>query len=121
MLRIATGLVLANSAVGQEDRFSANSLTLMPSRAEQPSPYCRLICNYNGMCVGIIDAIDFIMRVYPPEQPEYRSCSPNDVPLKQPIQAVISYIDTHDQSGRTKVLKSSLSRQSTMLGRVAAH
>jgi hypothetical protein len=43
--------------------------------------------------VGIVDAIDFMLSEYPPEEQEYRSCPPSDVVLRQAVQVVITYTD----------------------------
>jgi hypothetical protein len=93
VLGIAMGLV-GLSALAQENKFSANYML----------PYCRDALNnkvptllsdavMQGMCVGMIDAIDFVAREYPPEEQDYRSCPPSDVTLKQAVQVVVSYID----------------------------
>ena len=46
-----------------------------------------------GMCVGIIDAINFMMSELPPEEKEHRTCPPANVPLDQTVRAVIAYIE----------------------------
>jgi hypothetical protein len=43
-----------------------------------------------GMCVGMVDALDFLMSDLPAED---RSCPPSDASLKQTVQVVIKYID----------------------------
>jgi Rap1a immunity proteins len=99
IIGIATALVLANSALAQEqDKFSANSML----------PYCRAAVNnqapaltsdaiMQGMCVGIVDAIDFMMSEFPPDEKDFSSCLPTDVTLKQAVQAVIAYIDARPE------------------------
>jgi|SRR3954447_8128187 hypothetical protein len=95
ILGIALALVLAVSALAQQDnKFTAKYLV----------PYCRdAITNkaptmasdavMQGMCVGMVDALDFIMTELPPEDKEYRSCPPSDATLKQTVQVVMKYID----------------------------
>ena len=50
-----------------------------------------------GMCVGMVDALDFLMSDLPAEDKEYRSCPPNDATLKQTVQVVIKYIDARPE------------------------
>src|SRR5215212_8142712 len=98
VLGIAMGLILGTSALAQENKSSANYML----------PYCRAAVNnkpptlstdavLQGMCVGIVDAIDFVMSEYQPEEQEYRSCPPSDVILKQAVQVVITYIDARPE------------------------
>jgi Rap1a immunity proteins len=98
ILGIATGLVLAISALAQEDKSSVNYML----------PYCRAAVNnqapalasdavMQGMCVGIVDAIDFIMSELPPDEKEFSSCLPGDVTLRQAVQVVITYIDARPE------------------------
>jgi Rap1a immunity proteins len=97
VLGIAMGLV-GMSALAQENKFTATYML----------PYCRAAVNnqapaltsdavMQGMCVGIVDAIDFMMSEYPPEEQEHRSCPPSDVILKQAVQVVIAYIDARPE------------------------
>jgi Rap1a immunity proteins len=97
VLGIAIAMV-ATSALAQEDKSSANYML----------PYCRAAVNnqaptlssdavMQGMCVGLVDAIDFMMSKYPPEEQEYRSCPPSDVILRQAVQVVIAYIDARPE------------------------
>jgi hypothetical protein len=94
ILGIALALVLDVSALAQDDKFTAKYLL----------PYCRdAITNkaptvpsdavMQGMCVGMIDALDFLMSQLPAEDKEYRSCPPSDATLKQTVQVVMKYID----------------------------
>jgi hypothetical protein len=91
---IAMGLIVGTSALAQEDKSSANYML----------PYCRAAANnqaptltsdaiMQGMCVGIVDAIDFVLSEFPPDEKEFSSCPPTDVTLKQALQVVITYID----------------------------
>ena len=92
---IALELALATSAPAQHDnKFTAKYLL----------PYCRDAMNnkaptmssdavMQGMCVGMVDALDFLMSDLPAEDKEYRSCPPSDATLKQTVQVVIKYID----------------------------
>ena len=92
---IALELALATSAPAQQDnKFTAKHLL----------PYCRDAMNnkaptmssdavMQGMCVGMVDALDFLMSDLPAEDKEYRSCPPSDATLKQTVQVVIKYID----------------------------
>jgi Rap1a immunity proteins len=50
-----------------------------------------------GMCVGIVDAIDFVLSEFPPDEKEFSSCPPTDVTLKQALEAVIKYIDARPE------------------------
>jgi len=92
------GLIMGTSALAQQDdKFTAKYLL----------PYCRAaITNQaptltsdavmQGMCVGIVDAIDFMMSTSQPQEEEYRSCPP-DVTLKETVQMVITYIDARPE------------------------
>ena len=93
VLGIAMGLVVG-TALAQENKSSANYML----------PYCRAAANnqaptlasdavMQGMCVGIVDAIDFMMSEFPPDEKEFSSCPPGDVTLKQALEVVIKYID----------------------------
>jgi Rap1a immunity proteins len=96
---IAMGLALATSAPAQQnDKFTAKYLL----------PYCRDAMNnkaptlssdavMQGMCVGMVDALDFLMSDLPAEDKEYRSCPPSDATLKQTVQVVIAYIDARPE------------------------
>jgi Rap1a immunity proteins len=94
VLGIAISLMASSSLAQQDEQFSAKYLL----------PYCRDAINnkaptissdavMQGMCVGMVDAIDFIMSELPPEEKEYRSCPPSDATLRQTVQVVIKYID----------------------------
>ena len=97
-LGTAIGLLAGTSALAQQDdKYTANYML----------PYCRAAVNnqaptltidavLQGMCVGIVDAIDFIMSNYPPKEKEYRSCPP-DVTLKESVQVVIAYVDARPE------------------------
>jgi hypothetical protein len=99
ILGIALALVLAVSALAQQDnKFTAKYLL----------PYCRdAITNkapsmssdavMQGMCVGMVDALDFVMSDLPAEDKEYRSCPPSDATLKQTVEVVIKYIDARPE------------------------
>jgi hypothetical protein len=98
VLGIAMGLVVGTSALAQEDKSSANYML----------PYCRAAANnqppaltsdaiMQGMCVGIVDAIDFVLSEFPPDEKEFSSCPPTDVTLKQALEAVIKYIDARPE------------------------
>jgi hypothetical protein len=96
---IALELALATSAPAQQDnKFTAKYLL----------PYCRDAMNnkaptmssdavMQGMCVGMVDALDFLMSDLPAEDKEYRSCPPSDATLKQTVQLVIKYIDARPE------------------------
>jgi hypothetical protein len=96
-LGIATGLLIATSALAEEDKFSANSVL----------PYCRAALNneapivasdaiMQAMCIATVDVVDFMMSNYP-AQNEYRSCPPSDMTLRQVVQIVITYIDARPE------------------------
>src|SRR5919204_1523746 len=93
-LGTAIGLIATSALAQQDDKLTAKYLL----------PYCRdAITNkaptmssdavMQGMCVGMVDALDFLMSELPPEDKEYRSCPPSDATLKQTVQVVIKYID----------------------------
>jgi Rap1a immunity proteins len=95
---LGIAIVLATSALAQEDKFSANSML----------PYCRAALNnqapvvaseaiMQGMCIAIVDVIDFMMSNYPPEEQGYRSCPPADMTLRETVQVVITYIDARPE------------------------
>jgi hypothetical protein len=67
-------------------------------------PYCRDAVNnkapaltmdaiLQGMCVGIVDGIEFTMSEYPPDEKDLAVCPPNDLTLKEIVLVVIKYID----------------------------
>ena len=98
VLGIAMGLTAGTLALAQEDKDSANYML----------PYCRAAVNkeevtrptdavVRGVCVGIIEAIDFMMSEYPPQDKEYSSCPPSGVNLDQTVRAVITYIEARPQ------------------------
>jgi Rap1a immunity proteins len=98
VLGIAMGLVVGTLALAQEDKDSANYMLR----------YCRAAVNNEaltrppdaamaGMCVGIIDAIGFMMSEFPPEQKEKSSCPPRKVTLEQTVRAVITYIEARPE------------------------
>ena len=99
VLGTAIGLIVGASALAQQDdKFTTKYLL----------PYCRDAINnkaptvssdavMQGMCVGMVDALDFIMTELPPEDKEYRSCPPSDATLKQTVQVVIKYIDARPE------------------------
>jgi len=68
----------------------------LPSRRKQ-SPAVTIDAVLQGMCVGIIDALNFMMAELPPEEKEYRICPPNGVSLKEAVQVVISYIEARPE------------------------
>ena len=88
VLATAMGLIATSSLAQQDDKFTAKYLL----------PYCRdAITNkapimssdavMQGMCVGMVDALDFLMSDLPAEDKEHRSCPPNDATLKQTVRA----------------------------------
>ena len=91
----AIALTVGTSTLAQQDnKFTAKYLL----------PYCRDAINnkaptlssdvvMQGMCVGMVDALDFLMSELPAEDKEYRSCPPSDATLKQTVQVVMKYID----------------------------
>ena len=86
------------TARAQEDKSSANyMLPYCRAAANNQSPTLTIDAVLQGMCVGIFDAIDFMMSEYPPEEQEYRSCPPSDVILRQAVQMVIAYIDARPE------------------------
>src|ERR671923_146197 len=99
ILGTAISLIVGTSAVAQQDdKFTAKYLL----------PYCRDAINnkaptmssdavMQGMCVGMVDALDFIMSELPAEDKEYRSCPPSDATLKQTVQVVSKYIDARPE------------------------
>ena len=98
VLGIAIGLIATSALAQQDDKFTAKYLL----------PYCRDAINnkaptmssdavMQGMCVGMVDALDFLMSDLPAEDKEYRSCPPSDATLKQTVQLVIKYIDARPE------------------------
>jgi Rap1a immunity proteins len=98
VLGIAMGLVVGTSALAQEDKDSANYMLR----------YCRATVNnealtrpadaaIEGMCVGIIDAIGFMMSEFPPQEKEKSSCPPSKVKLEQIVRAVVRYIEARPE------------------------
>jgi Rap1a immunity proteins len=98
VLGIAMGLVVGTSALAQEDKDSANYMLR----------YCRAAVNnealtrpadaaIEGMCVGIIDAIGFMMSEFPPQEKEKSSCPPSKVKLEQIVRAVVRYIEARPE------------------------
>jgi len=98
VLGIAMGLVVGTSALAQEDKDSANYMLR----------YCRAAVNnealtrpadaaIEGMCVGIIDAIGFMMSEFPPQEKEKSSCPPSKVKLEQVVRAVVRYIEARPE------------------------
>jgi hypothetical protein len=97
MRAVAFGFVMGLVLLAQDAKFSANSML----------PYCRAAVNnqaptlasdaiMQGMCVGIVDALDFLMSANRAQEDEYRSCPP-DVTLKETVQVVIAYIDARPE------------------------
>jgi hypothetical protein len=98
VLGIATSLVLVNSALAQNDNYTANfMLPHCRAAANNQAPALTLDAVLQGMCVGIIDAIEYMMSEFPPDEKEFSSCPPSDVTLKQAVQVVISYIDARPE------------------------
>ena len=99
VLGIAMGLVVGTSALAQEpDKYSASYMLR----------YCRAAVNnealtrpadaaMEGMCVGIIDAIGFMMSEFPPQEKEKSSCPPSKVKLEQVVRAVVRYIEARPE------------------------
>ncbi len=99
VLGIAIGLVVGALAVAQEpDKDSANYMLR----------YCRAALNNEtlthfadaamaGMCVGIIDAIGFMMSEFPLEEKEKSSCPPSKVKLEQIVSVVVRYIEARPE------------------------
>lgn len=92
------GLMMAGGGLAQEDKHSANYML----------PYCRAAVNkeeitrpadgvVRGVCIGLIEAIDFMLSEYPPEEKEKNSCPPAGVPLDQTVRVVITYIEARPQ------------------------
>src|SRR5438132_11719259 len=98
VLGIAIGLTAGTLALAQEDKDSANYML----------PYCRAAVNdetvtrpadaaMQGMCVGTIDAIGFMMSEFPPEEKEKSSCPSSKVKLEQIVRVVITYIEARPE------------------------
>ncbi len=98
VLGIAIGLVAGTLALAQEDKHSANYML----------PHCRAAVNKEdvtrpadavarGVCVGLIEAIDFMMSEFPPQEKEYSSCLPSNVSLEQTMRVVITYMEARPQ------------------------
>jgi hypothetical protein len=98
IIGIALGLIATSALAQQDEKFTAKYLL----------PYCRDAINnkapsmssdavMQGMCVGMVDALDLIMSELPVEDKEYRSCPPSDATLKQTVQVVIKYIDARPE------------------------
>jgi hypothetical protein len=97
ILGIATGLMLANSALAQDDKYTANfMLPYCRDAINNKSPTLTLDAVLQGMCVGIVDAIEYMMSEYPPDERDLAVCPP-DVTLKETVQVVIKYIDARPE------------------------
>jgi hypothetical protein len=66
ILGIGTGLMLANPALAQDDKYTASfMLPYCRAAINNQSPALTLDAVLQGMCVGIVDAIDYMMSEYP--------------------------------------------------------
>jgi hypothetical protein len=94
VLAIALVLVAATPALPQQDKSSASyMLRYCRGVVNNEAPAQPLDAVMQGMCVGIIDGINFMMSEFPPEQKQYSTCPPANVPLDQTVRAVIAYIE----------------------------
>ena len=115
VLGIAMGLVVGTSALAQEDKDSANYMLR----------HCRAVVNNEaltrpadaamaGMCIGIIDAIGFMMSEFPPQEKEKSSCPQIKVKLEQVVRAVVRYIEARpermQENFRIRVMRLSMTR-----------
>jgi Rap1a immunity proteins len=97
VLGIAMGM-MGVSALAQENKQSASYML----------PHCRAAVNkeelarpadavVRGVCIGIIEAIDFMMSEFPPQEKQYSSCPPSGVSLEQTVRVVITYTEGRPQ------------------------
>ena len=94
VLAVALVVAAATSAPAQQDKSSASYMLRYCRGAVNNEPPAQpLDAVMQGMCVGIIDAINFMMSELPPEEKEHRTCPPANVPLDQTVRAVIAYIE----------------------------
>jgi Ssp1 endopeptidase immunity protein Rap1a len=95
---IAVGLIVGTSVQAQEDKSSAKyMLRYCRAAVNNQAPALPLDAIMQGMCVGIIDALSFMTSEFPPEEKEYKTCPPNNVPLEQTVRVVITYIEARPQ------------------------
>jgi Rap1a immunity proteins len=99
VLGIAMGLVVGISALAQEpDKYSADYMLRYCRAAVSNEALTRPAdAAMEGMCVGIIDAIGFMMSEFPPQEKEKSSCPPSKVTLEQTVRAVITYIEARPE------------------------
>jgi len=99
VLGIAMGLMVGISALAQEpDRYSADYMLRYCRAAVSNEALTRPAdATMEGMCVGIIDAIGFMMSEFPPQEKEKSSCPPSKVTLEQTVRAVITYIEARPE------------------------
>jgi hypothetical protein len=98
VLGIAMALVMAISALAQEDKDSANYMIRYCRAAANNEPLTRPAdAAMAGMCVGTIDGIALMMTEFPPEEKEKSSCPPSKVKLEQIVRAVIAYIEARPE------------------------
>jgi hypothetical protein len=82
-----SGRNLTRASLAQDDKYTANYML----------PYCRAAVNneapkltidavLQGMCVGVVDAIEFTMNEYSPDEKDLAVCLPNDVTLSKPCK-----------------------------------
>jgi hypothetical protein len=94
VLAVALVVAATTSAPAQQDKSSASYMLRYCRGAVNNEPPAQpLDAVMQGMCVGIIDAINFMMSEFPPEDKEHRTCPPANVPLDQTVRAVIAYIE----------------------------
>jgi len=92
------GLVVAVSALAQEDKDSASYMLRYCRAAANNEPLTRPAdAAMAGMCVGMIDGISLMMSDFPPEEKEKSSCPPSKVKLEHIVRAVIAYIEARPE------------------------
>jgi hypothetical protein len=95
---IAMGLIVATSVQAQDDKSSAKyMLRYCRAAVNNQAPALPLDAVMQGMCVGVIEAISYMMSEFPPEEKEYKTCPPNNASLEQTVRAVIAYMEARPQ------------------------
>jgi len=66
---LASIKILANFALAQDDKYSAKYMVpYCRDAVDNKPPTLTIDAVLQGMCVGVVDAIDFVMSEYPPEE-----------------------------------------------------
>jgi hypothetical protein len=97
-LGIALGLMGMSAMAQEPDKYSANYMLRHCRAAVNNENLARPAdAAMQGMCVGIIDAIGFMMSEFPPKEKEQSSCPPSKVTLEETVRAVITYIEARPE------------------------